>query len=373
VDWLRVVAVAAVFAVHVSQVYSPWQEWHIQSPLRSRVFGEVALLAWPWVMSLFMLLAGSGAWFSLEYRSNRAYLRERSMRILVPLLLGTLIVVPPQVYVERLSQGRFDGTYLEFYPRFFDGLYPSGNLTAGHLWFLGYLYAYSIITLPLLRWLRGRGGARWLDRLAYFSTRPGGLLWLGVPPVAAQLALRAPFPRSLTLVGDWAEHAWLLSAFLLGFLLVARNELDEALEAQWRLAMLLAVAASVVLAVIGWIGPAPDVVLASYGAEYFLFWTAFGVAGWCGLLALFGGARKYVRIRGRWLEHAAPLVYPFYVFHQTVIVVLAYFVIRWPVGIPGGFTVLFVGSLLVTVALTEGVRPLSLAGEFLGLRRPGRL
>lgn len=356
VDWLRVVAIAAVFAVHVAQVYTPWQTWHVQSPERSEVLGEIALVVWPWVMPLFMLLAGSGAYFSLGRRTNGAYLKERSLRILLPLLAGTVLVVPPQVYVERLAQGRFQGNYFSFLPRFFQGVYPAGNLTAGHLWFLGYLYAYALLTLPLLRWIRDGGGRRWLDRLARFCRRPGGLLWLGVPPVASQLLLRARFPRSLTFVDDWAHHAWLLSAFLLGFLLVARREVERALDEQWPFALAPALACTTGIAVFAWVTPRPGVIPTAYGGPYFAFWSAFGVAGWCWLLVLLGVARRYVRKRGPVLDYASTLVYPFYIFHQTVIVVLAYVVIRSGVGVWAGFGVLLAGSLAGTLALTEAVR-----------------
>lgn len=355
VDWLRVVAIAAVFAVHVAQVYTPWQEWHIQSPERSELLGEIALLVWPWVMPLFMLLAGSGAWFSLGKRSDGAYLKERTLRILLPLLVGTLVVIPPQMYVERLAQGRFQGSFPAFYPRFFDGFYPDGNFAAGHLWFLGYLYLYAVLTLPLLRWLRDGGGRRWLDRLARFCRRPGGLLWLGIPVVASQVALRSRFPRSLTFVDDWAHHAWLLAAFLLGFLLVARRDVEEALDEQWPFALAPAMATSAGMAVYAWVTPRLGVIPRELGGPYVAFWTAFGVAGWCWLLVLLGAARRYIRRRSALLDRASTLVYPFYIFHQTVIVVLAYFVVGWGMGVWGGFAVLFGGSLLGTLALTAAV------------------
>src|SRR5262249_49666777 len=85
VDAVRVWAIALVFVVHVAEVFNPWDEWHIQNGERSRVIGELALIPAPWVMPIIMLLAGVSAWYSLHRRDNKAYLRDRVVRVLLPL------------------------------------------------------------------------------------------------------------------------------------------------------------------------------------------------------------------------------------------------------------------------------------------------
>ena len=95
VDWLRALALCGVIVIHVCAVFTPWEEWHITKPERSRIAGEVVVLMAPWIMPLFMALAGVSAYFSLARRSNGAYVCERGVRVLVPLVLGTLLLVPP--------------------------------------------------------------------------------------------------------------------------------------------------------------------------------------------------------------------------------------------------------------------------------------
>src|SRR5699024_7100952 len=124
---------------------------------------------------------GQSAWHSLARRYPRAFVIERVRHILLPLVGGVLLLVPPQVYLERRLSGRFTGSFLEFYPHFFDGLYPRGNFAWHHLWFLGYLFVFSVAALPLFEWLRRNRGRRGWDRLTALAAAPGGLIVLTLP------------------------------------------------------------------------------------------------------------------------------------------------------------------------------------------------
>jgi len=72
--------------------------------------------------------------------------------LLVPLCIGIVLLVPPQVYAERRLRGQFQGSFLAFFPHFFEGVYPHGNFSWHHLWFLGHLFLYSLLALPLFRY-----------------------------------------------------------------------------------------------------------------------------------------------------------------------------------------------------------------------------
>ena len=114
IELLRLIAMLAVFTVHAAEPFNPWDAWHVQSAERSKWLGELVLLLAPWVMPLFILLAGAGAWHSLTKRSTRQYLHERVARLIIPLAAGILLLVPPQVYFDRRQRGMFDGSFLEF-------------------------------------------------------------------------------------------------------------------------------------------------------------------------------------------------------------------------------------------------------------------
>lgn len=353
VDRLRLVVVAAVVLIHVCEVFNPWDEWHITAPARSRVLGEVVVLFAPWVMPLLMLLGGFGAHAALAHRGNGAYLRERARRLLLPLALGILVLVPPQVYLERRLRGQFDGGFIEFYPHFFDGIYPEGNFSWHHLWFLGHLFLYSVIALPLFRaWQRGR--ARMLFRgISRLCRAPHGILWLAVPLVAERMVLWGLFPERLMLTSDWSNHALLFVAYIYGFLLGADPVLGAAIDAQWRAAASVALVTTAALMAGAWVGMIPGGLPGPYSLPYLGFWIVYAIGAWAWVVAVIGVARRWLAHDGADVEEGRRSAYMWYLVHQPVIVAVAYVVVTWRASVAAQFLVLLVASVAGTWLLSE--------------------
>ncbi|HEY7234778.1 MAG TPA: acyltransferase [Gemmatimonadaceae bacterium] len=356
VDWLRVVALIGVFVIHVCSVFDPFDEWHIQNSERSRYVGEVIVLMAPWIMPLFMLLAGVSAWYSLLGRGNARYLRERVLRLLVPLIAGTLLLVPPQVYLERRLHGQFTGSLWAFYPHFFDGIYPRGNLSWHHLWFLAHLFGYSLIALPLFRYWqsdRGRGQLRWLARRC---SGPAGLLWLALPLVLERHLLWWVFRERHMLTSDWSNHAVLFVAYVYGFALAGEPTLGAAIDKHWRGALATAILTTSLLVIGTWRGIVPAHLPEPYHPGYLAFWTLYAVGAWASMASVLAAGR-------RWLVRETPLVaygrsagYAWYLVHQPVIVAIAFVVVGWRAGVAVKLIVLAVASFLGTL----------IGGELLG-------
>lgn len=353
VDALRLGAIALVIVTHVAEVFNPWDEWHITNGVRSRAAGEIAVLAAPWVMPLIMLLAGVSAWYSLRRRDNRGYVRDRVVRVLLPLIAGTLILVPPQVYLERRLRGQFGGTFLDFYPHFFAGIYPNGNLSWHHLWFLAHLFAYSLVALPLFRYWQRPGRGRAMHWLARICAAPGGLFWLAIPLVLERHLLWGLFHERHMLTSDWSNHALLFAAYVYGFLLAGSPWLGPAIDAQWRRAAVAAAAGTTTIGVGAWIGVLPSRIPPAYSALYLGFWTLYALCAWAWMVALLGAGR-------RWLDHDGPLVrygrsrgLAVYLLHQPIIVAVAYVLVQTRFGVATTFWTLLVTALVATIGGAE--------------------
>jgi len=367
-DVLRVAGMFTVFLAHAAQAFSPWQAWHIVNAERTVWAGHVNLFAFPWVMPLFMFLAGAGAYMSLSHRSDGEYARDRTVHLVLPFIIGTLLLVPPQIWVERLAQGRTTEGYFRFYPHFFECCYPEGNLAASHLWFVAYLWVYALVSVPLLRWLSSAHGMRSIRRLGNVCRRTGGILWLILPLALSQVALRARYPQSLMLINDWSNHAVLFIEYVYGYLLAADRELLAAARSQWRIALVPAAAASLWLAVYAARSTVPGILPLPWTPAYFAFWSLFGVASWSWIVVAAGASHRIVgegaqrtrrthrELTRSGLEYISRAVYPFYMLHQTVIVLVASVVVLWPVAVLPKFIVLFTVSLILTAMLTELVR-----------------
>lgn len=361
IDALRVMATLLLIVFHTGMVFTAYDTFHIQNLERSEVVGEMVGFIHQWHMPLFFLLAGMSAWFALGRRSAREFRRERLSRLVVPLVFGMLLIVPIQVYVERISGFvatrqspiDFEGNFIEWWPNTFRCCYPDANLSWHHLWFLLYLFVYSVLLVGLFRWWLTDGAER-RQRMTGFLSRGWNLLvpalYLGV----AEALLRPSFPNNQDLVTDLANHANYPVVFALGFLLVSDPRLDSALDRLWAKALPIGLAFIAL----------PDI-SANVDA------ATRGIAEWCILVGLVGlGRRVWSRPVG-WIERFSAISLPFYIWHQTVIVVIAYFVIQWEAPVVVKYPAIAVPSLIVTWALSRLVALSNPTRMVFGMRPTG--
>ena len=326
-DWIRVLVIAAVVVVHVCEVFNPWDQWHVSSPEWNRLAGEVVVLFAPWIMPLLMLVAGTSTWHALQRRSIRRFVRERFTRVLVPLVVGILLLVPVQVWMERRFRGQFSGSLLAFYPHFFQGIYPRGNFSWHHLWFLAHLFVYSLLALPLIRYWRTPRGGRGLQRLARWCGGPLGLLWLAAPLVLERHVLWWLLPAAGALTADWANHSILAVAYLYGYMIAAEPALARLVDERWEHAAVVAGLMAAALWAAAWRGFLPDGLPAPYSAGYLAIWSLYGAGAWAWMVAALGAARRWLRAEPAFLVFARPRSFAWYLVHQPVVIAAAVLVI----------------------------------------------
>jgi peptidoglycan/LPS O-acetylase OafA/YrhL len=363
-DWLRIFAVLVVCFYHLARFFDPaW--WHIKNAATYPSAGLSRLLVGAWMMPLIFLVSGAAAFYALKTRSPQAFVRDRAARLLIPFAAGVLTHVTLQVYLERRFSGQFAGSFLAFYPSYFDGVYGFGGNFAWmglHLWFLGALFLYSVLLLPMFLWLRQGVGARALTRLTAFLARPGAVYLLALP-VMALLATLNP----ATLAGNRDAGGWSLLIYPLflvyGFILISHPPLEEGIRrARWislGAALLLAFAVTLLWQRRG--DPALPLDTALYGLD-----------AWCWLLAIWGFGTLHLNRASPLLRYANDAVLPFYILHQSVMLATGYAVIRRP--IPDALKFALIATLTFTVTLGIYhflIRPFNLMRVLFGLRPRG--
>ncbi len=183
-DWLRVLAILTVFLYHTLRPFD-FIDWHVKNKELSEAITILLFFFSQWGMVLFFVLSGAACWFALRSRSGRQFVRERSLRLLVPLVVGYLLFSPLQAYFEALYHGTFAGSFLQFVPWFFAHIQFSWHSPwisdPYHLWFLEFLWVFSLIALPLFLFLRGAAGSHVIDTLAAWCARPGVIFLFIVP------------------------------------------------------------------------------------------------------------------------------------------------------------------------------------------------
>ncbi len=359
-DWLRVIAIVGVWAYHAARPFM-LQDWLINNTQKSPAITFVFLIFLGSLgMPLFFMMAGAGSLFALRRRTGRQFAAERSQRLLIPFVVGCILLSPVQFYLEWVHKGWYQGAFLPFIPvlardrlhRLLTTFSPSIFEALGsHLWFLGYLFSFSLIALPLFLWLKSAPGRRAIAWLGKLGERRGGILVFILPIAAVRMSLQPFFPGYT----DWADFAYMLVYFVCGYLVYADERLVRAIRRDWRLLLTVGVISTLTMLVALVAGGGEQWVKDPRTAGFYLGWGLVGVNGWCwALFALWLGMR-FFDFRNRWLDRGQELIVPFYVFHQPPIVVLAFFVVQWQAALLVKLAVIVVGSFVITLGLCEWV------------------
>jgi peptidoglycan/LPS O-acetylase OafA/YrhL len=348
-DWVRVLAFGILVLYHVGMYYVSW-DWHVKSPSSGTALEPFMFLSSPWRLGLLFLVSGAATSFLLR-RNPQGFLAARSKRLLIPLLFGMLVVVVPQAYyevVEKLPGGYRDG-YWAFYARYLagdDGFCSREDCltvpTWNHLWFVAYLWVYTLVLWLAVRLLPEAWRARILDVSKRLLSGPGLILWPVAALALARLLLVGRFESTHALVDDWYNHAQYLLLFLLGYALV---QMDAVWPALWRTRWLaLGLAAASYAGIVVYFqfagfddtNPPPQ-------ALRLLMRVLWALNQWCSIAAILGFAWRFREADGPVLRYLVPAVFPIYILHQTIIVVIAHHL--KPLAVPP----LLEGPLLVLV------------------------
>ncbi len=344
-DWLRAAALLLVFLFHCGRFFDHlW--WHVKDSQREVLFTIGTLLFSHWVMPLFFLIAGAAAGLARQSARGRgSFVRDRLRRLIVPFVFGVLVVVPPQVYFERLSKAEFEGSYLAFYPRYFDGLYFfGGNFSwiGHHLWFLLALFFVGLVAQPLFRRYLDTGSSA--ARLASLCERLGAPVCFGLPVLVLHLAFRA--------VGLVDPFSYVLF-YLYGVLLAADARFLSAVRRSGGLALLIAVLSSSLYAILFAVGAAELTDLSRYSPMYALLQLLAGLNAWMWPQALLALASARLNRPGAMLRYVNEAGMPFYILHQTVIIGVGHFLLSSSATPVRKFVFIIALAFPTTLALYE--------------------
>jgi peptidoglycan/LPS O-acetylase OafA/YrhL len=331
-DWLRALAIVGILVPgHSAFCFYNHFWFHIQNAERSKILSLYVHAMLVFYLPLFFILAGASSSFALQKVENWwAYIQERFLRLLIPLALGILPFVMPQVYLERLFRGQFQGSIIEFFPKFFHGVYPKGNFSWHHLWFLAYLFVVSVVTIPLWKYFRSHHGQQLLPRLAAWGSQGRHIFLLAIPLVTYDVTLLVKFPKTLAFVNDWTTLLSLTTVYIYGYILFSHADWMAAVVRNKKLALILTLSGYVILLGIeaAWGRPAWK-----YSVQHLLYIAVETFTTWNIILALFGYGQHYLNFSNRLLRYLNEASLPFYIIHQLFVITAGYFILRQPWGI----------------------------------------
>lgn len=348
-DWLRVFAILLVLLFHVGMFFVHWP-WHIKNPETSRGFGYVMAFLHQWRMPLLLFISGAGTMYASSRRTKGQFALERTKRLFIPLIFSMFVVVPPQIYFERITAY---SSYLDFYRTVFDLVpYPmGGSFSWHHMWFVLYLFLYSLVAIPVIAFLRSEKSEGFMSRAERYFARPWGFVSYVLLIILSQILLRPYYPEQThTLIGDWAYATQLFLFFGAGLVVSASPKLWNILLERRRFHLAAALAS---LALMEFLYAIPWASIQPYfRVNIESVWDVNElIVAWTWVIAIIGYGQRYLNRKSTLVQHANEGIYPFYILHQTVIIAIAYPMVSWGAGMMAKFVVLTLLSFTVTIAI----------------------
>ena len=390
-DWLRAFVVLGLIPIHAAVIFSSTADVYIKNSQTNQIMALLGAFAGAWGMPLLFLVAGASAYFALNRRTGPTYLKERVMRLLVPFVFATLVIVPVQVYAIALNNPGvvttyglpihnpdFLSSYPAFYVEYLQGyLYFLTHFSTtlaiifwGHLWFIPRLFAYALCTLPIFFFFKSRQGVRLLEALSRFVRYPGAIFLFALPLMLVEMLLRATQVNALTahwpLYDDWIQFAFYLVYFVYGYLVFAIASMPRAIVRHGWLALALGVVGfglALTQASTLTIDPL------NYSLGYVAGWPIRGLVGWFWVVAILSMALLRLGFTNGLLRYLNDAAFPIYVLHMPIVTIVGVYVISLDIPWELKFALIILAAATLTVALYElAVRRIGVMRALFGLK-----
>ncbi|MBN8209811.1 acyltransferase family protein [Bacillus sp. NTK071] len=355
-DWIKVIATLGVFLYHCSMFFNPFP-WHVKNNVvDSSSILVFSLFVGAWIMPVFFAVSGISMTYTMKKRGFSEFGQERMKRLGIPLLFGVFTLTPPQIYIERMANLQFQGSFLAFMPHYFEGVYldfgGTGNFAffGLHLWYLLVLLVFSFLTFPLFKRIKGSKNVSYLH--------------VGMLPLILFLSGFVHTQR----LGGW-DLVFYFIVFVYGYYFFSSSAFKLILHSTIPFYLIVAMVTSVIYIV--WF-------MAAYPEEGsvmgIVFYGVRTINCWSLLVSIFYLASKYLSFSNRFQTYGSEASLPFYILHQPVIVLLGYVIrdLQWPILVK--FIFLSVVSFIIIVNCYHFViRQSRMLRVLLGLKSKNRI
>ncbi|MGB7393732.1 MAG: acyltransferase family protein [Pricia sp.] len=360
IDWWRVIAILAVYLHHIGMPFNG-DDYHIMNAESSKLLDDIMVFFEQIRLPLLFLISGTGTVFAFSKRNWWQFVKERSYRLLVPLVFGVLVIVPPQTYFEHIDEF---GSYTEFYSKLIN------HLEVNHLWFIENLFYISILCIPLILFLRSEKSQGLRNVIEKWSgARYGILLWV-VPLILVKVVSKIYYPEDSKDITNLSSTLFYGYFFVSGIVLATSPKLWEFLKIHRKRNLYMALVAVMLFYSYYYL---PDSIASEYWniqARWSIWHGVSSVVSWVIIIVFLGYGQVWFNRPSKTLTRANEAIYPFYILHQTIIVILAYYVVRFDASIGTKIGLLLLFSFPTIILIYEYlVRPFQVTRVLFGMKR----
>jgi peptidoglycan/LPS O-acetylase OafA/YrhL len=335
-DWLRVILILAVFLHHVCMPFNG-DGWHIMNNESSKILDDIMVYFEQFRLPILFFISGSGSVILSSKITVKKFVLGKFLRLFIPLLAGSLLVIPPQTYIENIVDLQ---SYWQEYPQL------ALNFDTNHLWFIEYLLVFFLFAIPLNKFFSSSLGIAVVNSVQKLSKYKIGLYLLVILLIVIKVCFSLMFSSDDNKIENLSSSSFYLFFFIAGMVFIHSKGIWQAVCEQ-RFYNLMLFFFSTILFYSYYYSPDLSEYL-SLDIRWSIWWIVCCLVAWSALLTLLGYAQFYLTKTPKWLRLSNELIYPFYIFHQTVIVVIGYYVITWQVPILLKIISLFVLSFSIT-------------------------
>jgi hypothetical protein len=289
IDWLRVVAIGLLLIYHIAIIFQPWAMFigFIKSDESLEGLWKPMTMLNVWRIPLLFYVSGMGLYFAMRKRNWKQLLLERTKRILLPFLYGIVVITSLHMFIFQM----YYNMPLGYFPH------------QGHLWFLGNIFVYVLILLPVFFFLRRHEHGKIKRVVSALMGHPGGPMLISLFFVTEVLLVK---PQLFALYAQtWHGFFNGFLAFFFGFLSVYSGKTFWQTVLKWR-----------------WLYIGLAAVL--FGIRYFIYATEApgyltAIESNCWIFGVFGLGYKYLNRPSKTLSYLSKAAYPVYIIHMFVL------------------------------------------------------
>ncbi|TLF47005.1 acyltransferase family protein [Maribacter aurantiacus] len=339
IDWLRVIAIGLLLIYHIAIVFQPWAMFlgFIRSENSWEGLWKPMNMLNVWRIPFLFFVSGMGVYFAMKKRTWKQLVWERSKRILLPFLFGIVAITPLHMYIFQ----SFYKISLNYFPHM------------GHLWFLGNIFCYVLLLMPLFFLLRKLENGTFQKVLSKVMNHPLGPLSIALFFMLETYILQ-PQPFAMY-AQTWHGFFLGLLAFLFGFMFMYSGTSFWKTVLQWKW---------------GYFGLAAIL----YAIRYSVFATeapgylmSLESISW--ILWVFGMGYGYLNKPSKTLIYLSQAAYPVYIVHMFALYLGALLILPLDIPVSAKFIIITIFTMAVCFLIFEFlIRRIPFVGPLFGLK-----
>lgn len=351
-DWIRVLAFAFLIFYHSALMFVDWG-FHIESGHNFNWLKPILLLTSNWRLDVLFVVSGVAISAMTTKMSLKSFTWQRVIKLYIPLIFAVVVVVAPQSYFEAIQKGIFSGDFWTFWTNQYfsfswDNRMQAPFPTYNHMWYVLYLFHYSLILLPVIAFFNSQRGVETLAHFENWLCTGHKIIWL--PLICYSLIYLFIDDHYIThaFYNDLYGHQIFFFAVLMGFVLQRMPKVWQSFERNRYVALTIGLLAYALLLALFFL---PEL---QFGVSRTQMWDVSQlIIKWSWIASVIGFAKTYLNYSNGFLKYCNAIVYPFFILHQTVIIVLGFYVIDWGLSGPIELGTIVLGTFILCYLMTE--------------------